>query len=153
MVKGWYRAGRRFESWAVYIYPYRGEIQFSSKFLRALENSKSHRNSNLVRAWAHRLNGRSAWAHERIGPFAHRRFGTGSLNGNRNRKPERERELGTGTGTLNGNGKRNTEKIPTRGEICFEFQFFRYFWNVHKNSALGGVRTWDPSSASPWFDR
>ena len=62
------------------IYPYRGEIQFWSKFLRALENSKSRRNLNLVRD----LNpiermppsaqwpiGSSASAHARIGGFAH----------------------------------------------------------------------------------
>ena len=50
VVKAWYRAGRRFESWALYIYPYCGEIQFWSKFLRALENYISRRNLNLVGA-------------------------------------------------------------------------------------------------------
>ena len=83
------------------IYPYRGEIQFWSKFLRALENSKSRRNLNSVRALnpIERMSpsaqwpiGSSAWAHERIGGFAHRRIGTGTLNGNGNRNPERERE-------------------------------------------------------------
>ena len=140
MVKGWYRAGRRFESWALYIYPYRREIQFWFKFLRALENFKSRRNLEKSefgprfeshRRMAHRPIGPSASAHERIGALAHRRIGTGTLKANGNGNPEWEGELGTGTGTLNGNGKRNTEKIPKRGEICIEIQFSAIFFKKY----------------------
>ena len=69
MVKGWYKAGRRFESWSLYIYPYRGEIQFWSKFLRALENFKSCRNLEKFE-FGPRIESQLRMAHRPIGPSA-----------------------------------------------------------------------------------
>ena len=98
------------------IYPYRGEIQFWSKFLRALENFKSRVNLEKFefvprleshRRMAHRPIGRSASAHELIGAFAHRRIGTGTLKANGNGNSEREREHGMGTE----NGTRKKSKV------------------------------------------
>ena len=83
---------------ATAIYPYRGEIQFWSKFLRALENSKSRRNSNLVRAlnpierMSPSANGRSAHRLIGMGARAHRPVCASSLR-NGNPEQEREREL------------------------------------------------------------
>ena len=145
----------RFESWPLQFIHIAEKFNFGPNFSalwKIPHRVEIWRNLNLVRALnpiCRSAHGASADRLIGMGARAHRPVCASSLrNGIPEREREREQEPGTGTGTLNGNGKRNTEKIPKRGEICFEFQIFRYFLNAHNNSAPGGVRTWDPRISS-----
>ena len=137
--------------------PYRLEIQFCSKFLRALANFKARRNSNLVRALdpicpsamaasaiGHRQCRNGTSAPERFGGsplqrFGAERWGTVTRNGNGNGNLERAQNTTLGAGS----GNRKRKKFQSAEKFEFKFNFCRFFYTA-KTSAEGGNRTDDP---------